>query len=139
MEMIRAPRRTTVPRGMSRGTWIVTSTRCGSYAGCLESESARALRRFCTESARALKLSLFSESARIESVRCFMRSSESATAKSHFRKERPIDQYACRPSLVQPAKSPPIIVSRLVGNAADDGSDTLTTGVCPPMNGSVTS
>ena len=104
-----------------------------------ESESVRALIRFCTESARALKLSLFSESARIESVRCLMRSSESATAKSHLRKERPIDQYACRASFVQPMKSPPIIVSRLVGNAADDGSDTLTTGVCPPMNGNVTS
>ena len=49
-----------------------------------------------------------------------------------------MDQNASRPSFVQPMKSPPIIVSRLVGNAADDGSDTLTAGVWPPMRGIVT-
>src|SRR6185503_5811227 len=138
IDTTRAPRNTTVPRGMSRGTRIATSTRAASYAGSLPRESERALRRFCTESGSAFTLSLLSESARSESTRALLLSAESATAGSNRKKLRPIDQYAWRPSAVQPVKSPPIIVRRRAGNAADDGSDTLIVGVWPPTWGSVT-
>ena len=104
----------------------------------MASESARARIFFVTESGNALNASPLSESERIESVRCFSLSIESATTGSHFKNERPADQNACFPSFVQPMNSPPIIVSRLTGNAADDGSEMLTTGVCPPIRGNVT-
>ena len=76
IETMRAPRSTTDPRGTSRGTRIVTSTRSPSYAGSLASESTRA---FPTESGFSL-VACLSESARIESALALALASESPTA-----------------------------------------------------------
>jgi len=134
IETMRAPRSTTEPRGMSRGTRIATSTRSPSYAGSLASESTRA---FPAESAFSL-VACLSESARTESARAFSLASESPRAGRYWKKLRPTDQYTLFPSGAQPMKSPPTRVSRCTGNDAAAVSATLIAGGVAPTSGSVT-
>src|SRR5205823_5621404 len=81
------------PRGTSRRTRMVTSTRSASYAGSLASESTRAL---ATESGFSF-VACLSESARIESARALSFASESPRAGAYRKKLRPMDQCTVRP------------------------------------------
>src|SRR6266550_4001182 len=134
IETMRAPRNTTDPRGTSRGTRIVTSTRSPSYAGSLARESTRA---FPTESGFSL-VACLSEAARIESARALALASESPRAGLYRKKLRPTDQDTVIPSGAQPMKSPPTRVSRWTGNDAAVVSATLIAGGVAPTTGSVT-